>query len=156
MSDVLAVLLCRLFMTCAGVAVGIPDKGACSTAVAVALFVSLLVSLSLPVCQPPPPTVPSATPCYLQPQILMLLSTPPETTIGATGCACMQVTKCGCAPSIVRTQRPVCTRKQAQLSRAAASRANRCLSPHLQIERSNRAVLRTAVRKLPTRMERHG
>ena len=53
MSDVLAVLLCRLFVTCVGVAVGIPDKGACSTAVAVASFVSLLVSLSPPVCPPP-------------------------------------------------------------------------------------------------------
>ena len=48
MSDVLAVLLCRLFMTCAGVTVGIPDKGACSTAVAVASSVTLLVSLSPP------------------------------------------------------------------------------------------------------------
>ena len=51
MLDVLAVLLCRLFATCAGVAVGIPDKGACS--VAVASFASLLDSLSPPVCQPP-------------------------------------------------------------------------------------------------------
>ena len=53
MSDVLAVLLCRLFMTCAGVTAGLLDKGVSSTAVAVASSVALLVSLSRPVCPPP-------------------------------------------------------------------------------------------------------
>ena len=54
MSDVLAVLLCRLFVTCAGVAVGIPDKGVCcSTAIAVASLVALVVSSFPPVCPPP-------------------------------------------------------------------------------------------------------
>ena len=48
MSDVLAVLLCCLFlfMTCASVTAGIPDKGVCSTAVAIASLVTLLVLLS--------------------------------------------------------------------------------------------------------------
>ena len=44
MSVVLAVLLCRLFVTCAGVPAGILSKGVCSTAVAVASLVSLPVS----------------------------------------------------------------------------------------------------------------
>ena len=44
MSVVLAVLLCRLFVTCAGVPAGFLSEGVCSTAVAVALLVSLLAS----------------------------------------------------------------------------------------------------------------
>ena len=46
MLGVLAVVLCRLLVTCAGVAVGVLDSGACSTVIAVASFVSLRVSLS--------------------------------------------------------------------------------------------------------------
>ena len=42
MSVVLAVLLCRLFVTCAGVPAGFLSEGVCSTAVAVASLVSLL------------------------------------------------------------------------------------------------------------------
>ena len=45
MSVALAVLLCRLFVTCAGVLAGYVSEGVCSTAVAVALLVSLLASL---------------------------------------------------------------------------------------------------------------
>ena len=71
MLGVLAVVLCRLLVTCAGVAVGVLDSGACSTVIAVASFVSLRVSLSLPVCPPPasrsrflplPPLAPPASP----------------------------------------------------------------------------------------------
>ena len=53
MLGVLAVVLCRLLVTCAGVAVGVLDSGACCTVIAVASFVSLRVSLSPPVCPPP-------------------------------------------------------------------------------------------------------
>ena len=53
MSVTLAVLLCRLFVTCAGVPAGILSKGVCSTTVAVASLVSLLASLPLPVCSLP-------------------------------------------------------------------------------------------------------
>ena len=38
----LAVLLCRLFVTCAGIPARVLDKGVCSTAVAVASLVALL------------------------------------------------------------------------------------------------------------------
>ena len=71
MLGVLAVVLCRLLVTCAGVAVGVLDSGACATVLAVASFVSLRVSLSLPVCPPPasrsrflplPPLAPPAMP----------------------------------------------------------------------------------------------
>ena len=37
MLGVLAVVLCRLFVTCAGIAVGILDTGACATVIAVAV-----------------------------------------------------------------------------------------------------------------------
>ena len=53
MSVVLAVLLCRLFVTCAGVPAGFLSEGVCSTAVAVASLVSLLASLPHPVCSLP-------------------------------------------------------------------------------------------------------
>ena len=53
MSVVLAVLLCRLFVTCAGVPAGFLSEGVCSTAVAVSSLVSLLASLPLPVCSRP-------------------------------------------------------------------------------------------------------
>ena len=53
MLGVLAVVLCRLLVTYAGVPVGVLDSGACVTAFAVASFVSLRVSLSPPVCPPP-------------------------------------------------------------------------------------------------------
>ena len=46
MLGVLAVVLCRLLVTCAGVTVGVLDSGACATVIAVASFVSLRVSLS--------------------------------------------------------------------------------------------------------------
>ena len=71
MLGVLAVVLCRLLVTCAGVAVGISDAGVCATVIAVASFVSLRVSLSLPVFPPPasrsrflplPPLAPPAMP----------------------------------------------------------------------------------------------
>ena len=41
MLDVLAVVLCRLLVTSAGVAVGVLDSGVCATVLAVASFVSL-------------------------------------------------------------------------------------------------------------------
>ena len=53
MSVVLAVLLCRLFVTCAGVLAGFVSEGVCSTAVAVASLISLLASLPHPVCSLP-------------------------------------------------------------------------------------------------------
>ena len=53
MSVVLAVLLCRLFVICAGVPAGFLSKGVCSTAVAVASLISLLVSLPHPACSLP-------------------------------------------------------------------------------------------------------
>ena len=53
MLGVLAVVLCRLLVTCAGVTVGVLDSGVCATVLAVASFVSLRVSLSPPVCPPP-------------------------------------------------------------------------------------------------------
>ena len=70
MLGVLAVVLCRLLVTCAGVTVGVLDSGVCATVMAVASFVSLRVSLSPPVCPPPasrsrflplPPLAPPAT-----------------------------------------------------------------------------------------------
>ena len=71
MLGVLAVVLCRLLVTNAGVTVGVLDSGVCATVLAVASFVSLRVSSSLPVCPPPasrsrflplPPLAPPATP----------------------------------------------------------------------------------------------
>ena len=53
MSVVLAVHLCRLFVTCAGALAGYVSEGVCSTAVAVALLVSLLAPLPHPVCSLP-------------------------------------------------------------------------------------------------------
>ena len=44
MLGVLAVVLCRLLVTCAGVAVGVLDSSACATVLAVASFVSLITS----------------------------------------------------------------------------------------------------------------
>ena len=78
MLGVLAVVLYRLLVTCAGVAVGVLDSGACATVLAVASFVSLRASLSLPVCPPP------ASRSRFLP--LPLLA-PPATSSPAT-CAC--------------------------------------------------------------------
>ena len=73
MLGVLAVVLCRLLVTRAGVTVGVLDSGVCATVLAVASFVSLRVSLSLPVCPPPasrsrflplPPLAPPASYTY--------------------------------------------------------------------------------------------
>ena len=50
MLGVLAVVLCRLLVTCAGVPVGVLDSGVCVTVLAVASFVALRVSLSPPIC----------------------------------------------------------------------------------------------------------
>ena len=44
MSVALAVLLCRLYVTCAGITAGILVNGVCSTAVAVALCLGSLAS----------------------------------------------------------------------------------------------------------------
>ena len=48
MSVVLAVHLCRLFVTCAGVLAGYVSEGVCSTAVAVALLVDTCSVSSVP------------------------------------------------------------------------------------------------------------
>ena len=80
MLGVLAVVLCQLLVTCAGVAVGVLASGACSTVLAIASFVPLRVSLSLPVCPLPasrshflslsplaPPASPSPSACARPP-----------------------------------------------------------------------------------------
>ena len=48
MLGVLAVVLCRLLVTCAGVTVGVLDSGACATVLAVASFVFFTPCLVIP------------------------------------------------------------------------------------------------------------
>ena len=71
MSVVLAVLLCRLFVTCAGVPAGFLSEGVCSTAVAVASLVSLLASLPHPVC-----SLPASRVCFLPVSLLATAASP--------------------------------------------------------------------------------
>ena len=89
MLSVLAVVLCRLLVACAGVAVGVLDSGACFTVLAVASIVPLRVLLSLPVCPSPashtrflplsplaPPATSSPAACTCEPALASSLVLP--------------------------------------------------------------------------------